>query len=266
MKQKLSPQEKKLRRKKIENIITVIYLFIRFFFFEHFMIPSSSMTPTLRTGDLVFIKKYTFSWSRNSILLGGYLPFWKEGIKLGRAQRGQMAVFTLERDPKVYYVKRIVAIGGDRVQVKDGVLHINGQPSKMELIEETEFLNDYGKMEKVKKYKVTLPIAPFKEYYIIRNKEIGEGSHDNTPEYTVPEGKVWLQGDFNTGSADSFSTYMKGAVPENRLVGTPFFILWNTNSRLPTENNWAIWIMQLPWRILYAFKETNTKRYCVFVD
>lgn len=262
----LTEKEKKARKKKIENILCIAFLFIRFFFFEHFLVPSSSMSPTMLTGDIVFIKKYAFSWSRNSILLGGYLPFAKEGIKLHSPKRGQIAVFTLERDPKVYYVKRIVAIAGDKVQMKNGILHINKKPCKMEFISEENFLNDQGKIEIVKKYKVTMPIAPYKSYFIIRNAEINEGAHDNTPEYTVPSKSVWVQGDFNTGSADSFSNYMKGSINENRLVGSPCFVLFNSTSRLPNESDWIIWGMQLPWRVLIFIGKINLNRYLLFID
>jgi len=193
------------------------------------------------------------------------LPFAKEGIKFNSPKRGQLVVFYLKRDPKIYYVKRAIAIGGDKVQMKNGLLHINGKACAMEFIEDTTFLNDSAKNEEIKKYKLILPFAPFHSYTVIRNKEFGQASLDNTPEYKVPENHVWCQGDFNTGSADSFSDYMKGAVHENQLLGEPFFVLYNTKSRLPMEASWIVWGMQLPWRILHALKETNFKRCIVFV-
>ena len=252
------------RKKKNSWIIFGVFVFIRIFFIEHFAVPSSSMTPTLITGDIILIKKYAYSWSRLSIPLGGFLPF-KNAIVLNKPKRGDIAVFVLDRDSSTYYVKRIVALEGDWVQMKNGVLHVNKQPVKFEFVKNFTFRNDEGKTETGGEYRVTMPFESNREYTVYRNEQIGMGHIDNTLEFKVPPGHVWVQGDFHTGSADSFSPHFMGPIPVSRLVGKPFFVLYGTNSRIAQESNWTKWVVQLPWRLLVALKETNLKRFFVCV-
>lgn len=264
MKKKEQSPEILKRRKRNSWIIFGIFLFVRFFFVEHFAVPSSSMTPTLLTGDIIFIKKYAYAWSRLSIPFGGYLPFAKRGIKLGTPKHGDIAVFILARDPGTYYVKRIVGVEGDYVQMKEGVLYINKQPCKMDLVGDFKFRNDKGDYETGQEYRITMPSG--KQYTVYRNQPFGLGHIDNTLEFKVPKGHVWVQGDFHTGSADSFTTHFIGPLPVTELVGKPFFVLYGTNSRLADESNWLKWIMQLPWRILVALRYTNFQRICKSVN
>ena len=269
----LTPEELKHRRNKIGNIIFISFIIVRFFFIEHFMVPSSSMTPTLITGDIILIKKYAYAWSRLSIPFGGFLPVAKQGIKLGKPKHGDVAGFIMTREPSKYYVKRIVAVAGDYVQMKDGILHVNKEPCKMEFIRDFKFRNDAGEWETGQEYKVTMPestVSSFKSsckipksYTVYRNQPFGLGHIDNTLEFKVPEGYVWMQGDFHTGSSDSFNTHFMGPISVNELVGKPFFVLYSTNSRLASEPSWIKWFIQLPWRILVALKDTNFKRICI---
>lgn len=263
----LSQEAIKMKNRKRNSwIIFGALLFIRFFFVEHFAVPSSSMTPTLITGDIILIKKYSYAWSRLSIPFGGYLPFAKSGIKLGHPQRGDIAVFILARDPGKYYVKRIVGLEGDCVQMKNGVLHINGEACKMEFVKDYKFRNDEGVWETGQEYKIIMPFPPHKEYTVYRNQPFGLGHIDNTLEFKVPKGHVWMQGDFHTNSADSFSTHFMGPLPMTELIGKPFFVLYGSNSRMAQEDNLAKWILQLPWRILVALRYTNTARLFISVQ
>lgn len=271
---KLSNDELMKRRKRNSWIIFGAFLLMRFFVVEHFMVPSSSMTPTLITGDIILIKKYNYAWSRLSIPFGGYLPFAKQGLRLGKPRHGDVAVFIMLREPAKYYVKRIVAVAGDYVQMKEGVLYINKEPVKMELVGDFKFKNDEGQDETGQEYRITLPESTAcknvnggkaKQYTVYRNKPFGLGHIDNTLEFKVPDGHVWVQGDYHTGSADSFSTHFMGPISLNELVGKPFFVLYSTNSRTAIEPNWIKWLLQLPWRILVSIKDTNFKRICIKV-
>lgn len=258
------------RKKRNSWIIFGVFLFMRFFFVEHFAVPSSSMTSTLLTGDIILIKKYCYSWSRLSIPFGGYLPF-KKRLILGKPKYGDIAVFVLNRDPSTYYVKRIVALAGDRVQMVKGVLSVNGIPVNFAMVSKFTFRNDAGQYETGENWKISMPFAKnkngdSKEYTVYRNEPIGKGHIDDTLEFVVPKGHVWVQGDFHTGSADSFSPHFMGPIPEECLVGKPFFVIYGTNSRLSQESNWGVWIIQLPWRVLVALKNTNFKRIFVSVQ
>jgi signal peptidase I len=102
----------------------LIALVLRVLLFQPYTIPSSSMEPGLRTGDYVIVSKYSYGWSRASLPFDPPLP---GGRLLGRSpQRGDVIVFRLPRDPQQVYVKRLIGLPGDRVQVRGGQVHVNG--------------------------------------------------------------------------------------------------------------------------------------------
>lgn len=257
--------EKVRKKKNLTWLFVSIFLIFRFFAIEHFAVPSCSMTPTLNTGDIILLKKWSYSYSRQSLPFGGYLPFFKKGITLGSPKRGEIAIFTLPRDPSTYYVKRIVGIAGDTVQMKDGVLHVNDKASKVNFLSKYKFKSDAGEWETGDKYEVQLPDAD-KPYAIYRDRDFGYGHIDNTPQFKVPDGHVWMQGDYNTGSDDSFNTHFMGPVPVENLSGTVFFVLYSTNARIKPEASWISWFLQMPWRILVALKETRFDRIFISVS
>lgn len=252
-------------KKKSSWLFISAFLFFRFFIIEHFAVPSCSMTSTLLTGDIILIKKYAYAASRQSLPFGGYLPIWKTGIRFGQPQYADIAVFTLPRDPATYYVKRIVGLPGDTVQMKDGILHINGKKCGMKFVAPFTFRSDAGKWETGKNFEIEIPFPPHRKYVVYRDKPFGQGHVDNTPVFKIPPGHVWVQGDYNSGSDDSFNPHFMGPIPIENLSGTVFFVLYGTNSRLPAEQSWAKWVAQLPWRIFVALKETNFSRICISV-
>ena len=113
----------------VENIKTIFYagliaIGIRTFAFEPFNIPSGSMIPTLLVGDYLFVSKYSYGYSRFSLPLS---PPLFSGRIFGRLPtRGDVAVFKLPRDTSTDYIKRIIGLPGDRIQMKEGNLFING--------------------------------------------------------------------------------------------------------------------------------------------
>ena len=240
--------------------LVAAFLFFRFFIVEHFAVPSSSMTPTLLTGDIILIKKFEYGISRQSLPFGGYLPFWKKGIRLGQPKYGDVVVFTIPRDPSTYYVKRVIGLPGDKVKMRNGDLYINGTLCSVKFDSKFTFKADNGNWETGDKWFRTFPAPTDKTYEYFRDKEIGEGHIDNTLEFKVPKDMVWVEGDYNTGSDASFNTHFMGPVPIENISGKVFFVLYGTNSRLPIENNWFTWVVQLPWRIFVALKETNFNR------
>ena len=132
-------RKKSLFREYAEAIIIAVLLalVIRQFAVQAFTIPSGSMIPSLLIGDYLFVSKFSYGYSRFS------LPTWLTDLDIfgGRIlfrepERGDVAVFKLPRDNKTDYIKRIVGLPGDRIQVKGGILHINGEPVKRERIED----------------------------------------------------------------------------------------------------------------------------------
>ena len=209
----------------LENVKTIVYagliaVGIRTVAFEPFNIPSGSMIPTLLVGDYLFVSKYSYGYSRYSL---PFAPNLFSGRIFGRLpERGDVAVFKFPRDNQTDYIKRIVGLPGDRMQVRQGQLYINGtlaprQPGG-------EFLaEDNGSRVLAKLYRETLPNGRVHDLL----KMTDEGEMNNTPEYKVPEGHVFAMGDNRDNSADSrvMNGYGVGFVPVQNLVGRAEFHL-----------------------------------------
>lgn len=206
-----------------ENTRTIVFavavaVIFRSFCFEPFHIPSGSMKDTLMIGDFVFVSKYSYGYSRYSFPLG--LPFFKGRVGgLGKPERGDVVVFRLPTNPHIDYIKRLIGLPGDRIQVKDSHLYINREPVRLERVEdyiETEE-GEAGtqRIHPIPKFKETLPNGV--EHYVLNDMEDGEV--DNTQEYVVPEGHYFFMGDNRDHSIDSRYLDRVGFVPEENLVG-----------------------------------------------
>ena len=105
----------------------IIALVIRTFLFQPFNIPSGSMKATLLVGDYLFVSKYSYGYSHYSLPLSP--PLFSGRIwRLRKPERGDIVVFRLPKDDSTDYIKRVIGLPGDRIQMIDGVLHINGKP------------------------------------------------------------------------------------------------------------------------------------------
>src|SRR3954470_17943879 len=112
----------------------LIALVVRTILFQPFNIPSGSLIPTLLIGDYLFVSKYTYGYSRYSIPFGP--PVISGRIWAAEPKRGDIAVFKLPKDNSTDYIKRVIGLPGDKIQVIGGILQINGQPVKRERIED----------------------------------------------------------------------------------------------------------------------------------
>ena len=141
-----SRQHGKIRREKggeeggwAETLRTIVYalliaFFVRTLAYQPFNIPSGSMIPTLLVGDYLFVSKFSYGYSRYSLPLG--LGFFSGRILEGTPERGDIAVFRQPPSNRDDFVKRIVGLPGDRIQMIDGVFHLNGQPVDKRRIED----------------------------------------------------------------------------------------------------------------------------------
>jgi len=199
----------------------VIALVIRTFLFEPFNIPSGSMYPTLMVGDYLFVEKYSYGYSQYSFPMG-ILSF--EGRKMRSApKRGDIAVFRKPTDTSIDYIKRIIGLPGDTIQVKEGRLYINGEMVVREWLG-TEQIKDDGRFTVYQKYRETLPNGLVHFTY-----EISDTDHfDNTPEYTVPPGHYFAMGDNRDSSLDSRAQIDVGFVPEENLIGRAALLFFST--------------------------------------
>src|SRR6188474_575718 len=112
----------------------ILALIVRIFLFQPFNIPSGSMIPTLLVGDYLFVSKYAYGYSRFSFPFGP--DIFSGRIWAAEPVRGDIVVFKLPRDNSTDYIKRVIGLPGDEIQVIHGVLHINGKPVEREKVDE----------------------------------------------------------------------------------------------------------------------------------
>lgn len=217
-----------------ETLKTVFYavliaLVVRTVAFEPFNIPSGSMIPTLLVGDYLFVSKYSYGYSRHSLPLS--LPLFKGRIFADAPVRGDVAVFKWPRDNSTDYIKRIIGLPGDRVQLKAGVLHINGAPVKLVKVGTTRRMIGSTVIGEATEYIETLPGGKSHRIY----QESTKGRYNNSEEFVVPKGQFFAMGDNRDNSQDSRAW---GFVPAENLVGRAEFLFFSTDGN---ARFWEIW-------------------------
>jgi signal peptidase I len=221
-------------------VAVVLALLVRTFLLEPFNIPSSSMKPTLEVGDYLFVYKPSYGYSRYSF------PFGLAPIdgRMGMAhppQRGDVVVFKLPTNPSIDYIKRVIGLPGDRVQVMNGQLYLNGISVPREHVG-LRRVNEEGVSITMTEYIETLPGGVMHSIY----EEGDDYQLDNTPEYTVPPGHYFMMGDNRDNSQDSRVQNLVGFVPLENIVGRASFIFFSTNGYAHLLEVWK-W----PWTVRY---------------
>ncbi|MET4387786.1 signal peptidase I [Bradyrhizobium sp. F1.4.3] len=228
----IRPKAKSREWKAIVVLILLIpvlwsppFLF-RFFLYQPFNIPSGSMQPTLMVGDYVLAAKYAYGYDRYSF---PYAPSWISGrIFAAEPDYGDIAVFRSPKDTSVDYVKRVVGLPGDRIQMREGQLVLNDKPVTRVALRDFAGGSACGLEAgaKVKRWRETLPNgASYLTYDCIDN-----GYYDNTNVYTVPPGHFFVLGDNRDNSTDSRAMSAMGFVPMDNLVGRATRIFWSLNA------------------------------------
>lgn len=215
-------------------VALLIAVVFRSFAYQPFNIPSESMVPTLLTGDYLFVSKFSYGYSRHSFPFSP--PIFEGRILAGEVKRGDVAVFKLPRDGRTDYIKRIIGLPGDHIQIKDSVIHINGEPVKRERVE--DFVTDDQNLtvRRARQYRETLPNGV--SYMTL--DLYGPIEKDDTPVYRVPEGYYFAMGDNRDNSADSRLPISRGVgfVPVENMVGRADFITFSVNG---DARWWEVW-------------------------
>ena len=229
---------------KFEFVKTILIagalaLGFRSLLFEPFNIPSGSMIPTLLVGDYLFVSKYSYGYSRYSFPFS-MVPIDGRIFKV-QPERGDVAVFRQPKNESVAFIKRIVGLPGDRIQVTDGVLRINNEPVSRVQKGFATASNGFSLMQ-FTVYEETLPNG--KSYFI--QERADNDMLDNTSIHEVPVGHYFMMGDNRDNSRDSRTTSV-GMVPFENLIGRAERLFFSHNS---SANLWQLW--KWPFAIRYG--------------
>ena len=201
-------------------IAIFIALLIRSFIFEPFNIPSGSMKPNLLVGDFIFVSKYSYGFSKHSLPFS--IPLIPGKIFSNTPERGDVVVFKTPENNRTDYIKRVIGLPGDKIEIKNGIIFINGS----EILRKK--LNDFIDTDNKTSNK---RVRMYNEYFF--NKEINilditdNGIADNTQLFNVPENHFFVMGDNRDNSQDSRFINTVGFIPYENLVGKAQFIFFS---------------------------------------
>ena len=216
-----------MKKKIIENIKTILYaliiaLIIRSFLFQPFYIPSSSMEPNLLVGDRLFVSKYSYGYSRHSL---PFSPNFSNKRYLSRnPERGDVVVFKTPADNRTDYIKRLIGLSGDSIQIINGDLYLNDKKIKRSKIGNSTKINCGNEILNIDAFEETLPNG--KKYIAVYNKE---GTMQNTDKFFVPDEHYFFMGDNRDCSKDSRFLSSVGYVSFNNLVGKARLIFFSSD-------------------------------------
>ncbi len=217
-----------------ETVRTVVYavliaLVIRTVAYEPFNIPSGSMIPTLLIGDYLFVSKFSYGYSRYSLPFS--LPLIPDRIFSKPPKRGDVVVFKKPPQNEIDFIKRVVGLPGDRIQVKNGLLYINGAPVVREPAGDYVIRDSDGRSTLYARFVEILPNG--RRHHILEQSD--KGFMDNTGVYTVPPGHYFVMGDNRDHSKDSRFQEV-GFIPLRNMVGRAEFMFFSIDG-----NAWKIW-------------------------
>ena len=210
----------------------ILALIVRIFLFQPFNIPSGSMIPTLLIGDYLFVSKYSYGYSKYSFPFG--LDLFKGRVFASEPDRGDVVVFKLPRDNETDYIKRVIGLPGDEVQMIHGVLNINGKAIPKVRVDDYVVTESSGRERHMPRYQETLPNGV--SYPVLDLVQDGFG--DNTEVYKVPEGQFFMMGDNRDNSTDSRFLSEVGFVPFQNLVGKAQIIFFSIDE---STSFWEFW-------------------------
>lgn len=225
----------------VKDLIKVFLIFfiITSISYQPFKIPSGSMIPTLLVGDFLLCDKFTYGYTNDSFRMWQFtlpLPKFKSRIMASNIpQQGDVIVFRNPKDEDKNYIKRIIGMPGDKIQIINGVVHINDKPCK--ITEEGSYsIMDRGNYDTYTKYTEELPNGY--KHTFIKKFQFGQGGLDNVGPFTVPEGHYFVMGDNRDNSQDSRVMQYVGFIPLERIMGKAKWIFFSSSCELQQVFKW----------------------------
>jgi signal peptidase I len=222
---------------QIAAIVTVVFL-AKGALAEPFYVPSGSMEPTLLIGDTLLALKYPYGYSGASLPFQITLPESTGRVFGATPKRGDIVVFRSPADRSQAWVKRVVGLPGDRIQLRQGQLFINDHAATLTPDGIGEAEDDRGGSEKAYRFIETLPNGVTHAIFKMRDN----GQYDNTAEVTVPAGKLFVLGDNRDNSADSRVSLRDGGVgllPIDNLVGRADAVVGSWDMGVRSQPVWT---------------------------
>ncbi len=242
MSEKVKPENSFWETVKVVIQALILAGLIRTVLVQPFTIPSGSMMPTLLVGDYIFVNKFAYGYSKYSL---PFSPDLFNGRIFGSdPKRGDIVVFRFPPNPSIDYIKRCVGLPGDRIQMKNGVLYVNGQA--VPKVADGAFNSDYAKDpgQNIPVFRETLPNGVTYDTLDESPDTLG----DNTREFIVPPGHYFMMGDNRDNSADS--RFDVGYVPAENLVGKASLIFFSLGNDTAFSEIWK-WPTNMRWNRLF---------------
>jgi signal peptidase I len=253
---KKKPDEGLWETAKVIVQALAIAFFVRTFFFQPFNIPSSSMYPTLRVGDYLFVSKLSYGYGKHSfnfsfgwgdkpwISCCDFVNFSGRKVLAELPERGDVAVFKFPPNPSIDYIKRVIGLPGDRIQMKEGVLYINDVAVKKERIEDyvdpTHEAGEQFAQSLVPQFRETLPNGV--SYTVLDFMD--SGFPDNSDVFLVPANHYFMMGDNRDNSSDSRLSV--GYVPIENFVGRADVLFFSISGDASIKRIWE-WPFKIRW-------------------
>ncbi len=199
----------------------ILAMVVRVFFYQPFNIPSGSMKSTLLVGDYLFVSKLSYGYSRYSFPFG-IAPFTGR-LFASEPKRGDVAVFKLPRDNSTDYIKRVIGLPNDLIEMRNGQLFINSQAVPKRKVDDFVGTDEDGRTRRIPRFEETLPEG--RKYFVLDADP--EGPLDNFGPYRVPRGHYFMMGDNRDNSTDSRVPRAVGPIPFENLIGRAEIIFFS---------------------------------------